>query len=551
MATATSASSIALSWTPALGTLSRADGTTLVTVVPNPDGSVPSGSYTDSGLQPGTNYSYSFSPSDTTFAAGSASATTPPVGSAPTPLPTPTPVPPPTGGGGGGGGGGVVPTPTPAPCKITLTADNETAHSIHLKWTQCSDSDFVSYKLYRSSDPNFTPGEGTHLDRGADETQQAKVEYTDSGLAPSTAYTYILVTGHAGTTTQTSTTDSTTDLDTPTIKFDGLARACAGAIGVDGVHSFTITGTASRDDGTGTGNTVLVTGTDFKLSFDANAGSTADKNAKFVTTDSNGNQILVNTLTAHTDDKGTFGVTVRGSDTITSAIKIKVQWTNAKGEDKDAGSQACDFVGEQSLRRYGIKDLNQGYDSDDGWDFDDLALQNEGDSTDATVYIKYQKDPNKDVDTNYFLVNGAPAPSEDTGDGQGGGPDGFVDDQEYAAATVRGRSPHVSVDQQIPLDDDGNWLPVSGHHLRVKIAEIVDVDYGSVSSSDFSNYVTLGSDPSQGLTVVGVTTDGDGKATVHLVAGPWINYCSSIKLQVVDDNQKSPSGVDDSTGWGN
>ena len=433
MATATSASSIALSWTPALGTLSRADGTTLVTVVPNPDGSVPSGSYTDSGLQPGTTYSYSFSPSDTTFASGSASATTPPVGAAPTPTPTPsitpTPVPPPTGGGGGGGGGGgVVPTPTPAPCKITLTADNETAHSIHLKWTKCSDSDFVSYKLYRSSDPNFTPDDSTHLDRGADETQQAKVEYTDTGLAPSTAYTYILVIGHAGTTTQASATDKTIDLDTPSIKFDGLARACAGGIGVDGVHSFTITGTATRDDGTGTGNTTLVTGTDFKLSFDANKGhdysgddpslwpkpdwTTDDiKKAKFVTGyDANGNPILDETLTVHTDSTtGQFSVTVVSSDIVSSDIKVKLKWTNSNGDDKDAGSQACDFAEAAAKRRFPNQyDPDEVYpEGDIGWLFHQSWLSYSGAETTGKIYLKFMIDPTVgDVDGNWKEVNG-------------------------------------------------------------------------------------------------------------------------------------------------
>lgn len=320
---------------------------------------------------------------------------------------------------------------------------------------------------------------------------------------------------------------------------DGKVRLCAGAI-VDDVHTATVP-IEAKISGESSANTSLT------FSFDTSGiDYTHCKLPKFI--DDDGNQVA--TLTRTTNAEGKTSIKVLSSDLV-SQPKIVAKWTNAQNKEVDVGEVTCDFVAEQSLRRFGIKSLNQGYDLDEGWDLNTLSLQYEGDTTDATIYLKYQKDPTKDVDTNYFLIGGAARASQDTGDGQGGAPDGFVDNDEAAVATIRGRSPHVPLQQRVPLDDDTNWLPVGGHHLRVRIAEIMDDNYSPVSLSDFHNYVVIVGDSAQGTGVVNVTTDSEGRATVHLTAGPWIKNCSSIRLEAIDNDQRSPSGVDDSTGWGN
>ena len=318
---------------------------------------------------------------------------------------------------------------------------------------------------------------------------------------------------------------------------NGKVRICAGAIN-DEVHTATVPVEAKLSSEP-SANTSLT------FSFDTSGiDYTHCKLPKFI--DDDGNQVA--TLTRITDAEGKTSIKVLSSDLI-SQPKIIAKWTNEQGDEVEVGNVTCDFAAAQSIRRYGIKDLDQGYKNrndeliDLGWDFDDLLMQEEGDTTDATVSMKFRKNPSDalhPIDQNYFLINGSPKPSLDTGDGLGGPPDGWVDDDEYDAGQIRGLAP------QPLLDDHDNWLPVAGHQLYVRIAAIEDLDYGPVDPADFAQYAVF---DSNGGNAISATTDSQGKAVVRLRAGPWIYWCRSIKLEAVNLTQKSWTGINASTGW--
>jgi len=281
----------------------------------------------------------------------------------------------------------------------------------------------------------------------------------------------------------------------PSVTFTGLARACAGGIGGDSVHSFTITGTAKRDDGTGTGHTALVTDTDFKLSFDNNRGhdyssddpslwpssnwTTAQmKKAKFVTT---GTPSQVENLTVHTGANGQFNVTVLSSDIVSNDINIHVKWRNANGEDVDAGIQACDFGKTESKRLFPhFSDPGE----DNGWIINFPDLYQPGDWTPAKVYLKFK-------------------------------PDTLTD------------------------DTPPNWRAANGHRVRMRIKEVQLRDGSTVSDpTAIQDYAVLTNvQPNQaqsGNTSFIMTTSGDGGAQVWLKAHDRIGDAVGVTLEPID-----------------
>lgn len=230
---------------------------------------------------------------------------------------------------------------------------------MQLSWSRCSDSDFRSYKIYRSTQAGFTPGNDTYISRGEAESAVGTLRYENTGLQPATTYYYILRTAHGGTTTDASATVTTTEQDVPAVTFEGLARSCAGGVSVDGVHDFSITGTARRGDGS------LATSTEFKLSFENNRGRI--NQARFVTTNANREQILVPALTVTTNNEGKFSIKVLSSDTVSSDIQVKVGWENPQRQMRDAEAKNCDFAASMSLRRFGLPNFRN--EPDTGWQF--------------------------------------------------------------------------------------------------------------------------------------------------------------------------------------
>jgi len=261
------------------------------------------------------------------------------------------------------------------------------------------------------------------------------------------------------------------------VSFDGLARACAGGIAVDGVHSFTITGTANKTDGS------LAPNTQFKLSFDGNKGHDYEdgrdkKTAKFVTVDANGVQQLVENYTTHSDDKGQFAVTVLSSDVISQDIKIKVKHTNAEGQDTDAGSQACNFAAAEGYRDFDDP-FNSDPDHDYGWLFNRAWLGGTGTTTTAKIYFK-------------FKIN------------NGGG------------------------------DLRRNWVPVNGHHINITVSKVILFD-GTTASSN-GRYVKVIATSSERIDANSVTI-GDGAATVLVKAGKKVSDAELILFDASDQSQ--------------
>ena len=296
---------------------------------------------------------------------------------------------------------------------------------------------------------------------------------------------------------------------------DQLARACAGGVAVDGVHDFTITGTAKLPNGA-----VAPAGTEFKLVFEGNKGhdysgddpalwpkanwTTEDmRKAKFVTVDANDNQKLVEELMVTTDENGEFPVHVLSSDIISSDIKIKVKSVSDDGGETEVGEKECDFAGALSLRRFGLIKFPE--ESDTGWLFGGVTspLSNSNSEeiiapsgvTLAKVYIKFRVDTTIAIDSNYFNLNGSP---------------------------------------RRPLSDDGNWQFVNGHKLRIQIAEVIPHD-GVEFSGTTSDYATLINSTDQPANSVEVVTAGDGAAQVKIQAGPMIRDAKEIILAYEDE----------------
>jgi hypothetical protein len=95
----------------------------------------------------------------------------------------------------------------------------------------------------------------------------------------------------------------------PDILFDKPARACAGGVAVDGVHSFTLVTTAKRPDGSVATNATL------NLSFENNRGHV--KRATFIPDESTGQTLIQGSngerMRVSTDSYGRFRLTVLSS----------------------------------------------------------------------------------------------------------------------------------------------------------------------------------------------------------------------------------------------
>lgn len=281
------------------------------------------------------------------------------------------------------------------------------------------------------------------------------------------------------------------------------ARSCAGGIGLDGVHDFTILATAKLSDGT-----IMPEHTPFKLSFENNKGHDYSgddaaiwpaewiaakqksqdatnpvpmdidkliKKAKFVTTDQNGNPKLVETLPVETDKQGQFTVHVLSSDIVSSDIKIKVKRTTAQGQEVDAGEQVCDFGEAVSYRRFDNW-IDPDEVEDDGWLFGLKWLNSEKNTTTAKVYLKFMIDSDKG-------------------------------------------------------DVNGNWKEINGHQVLINIS---DVESNSDTQSPNNDYAKILNAQSDGVLV---TTVGDGAATVQVQAGPKIDDVVTIWFDANDQSQ--------------
>ena len=277
------------------------------------------------------------------------------------------------------------------------------------------------------------------------------------------------------------------------VEFEGLARACAGGVAVDGVHDFTITGTAKKSDGT-----LVSEGTEFKLVFENNKGK--NKRATFVPDVTSGQALIPNTngeeMTVVTDAEGQFDLTVLSSDIISSDVKIKVKRVSEDGKEVEVGEKECEFARVFNLRRFGIT----GEDGDSGWKFDRaLLFEGRGDKSPAKFWIKFQENTEVEIDTNLFEDDGI--------------------------------TPKRS-------DDWDNWLPVNGHRLLVRITEVILLDGTSIEPSRFSDYITLLSDE-QGSPIEEVTTfsRADGSSQVWLKSGELITRCKLVTLTAYEMSQ--------------
>src|SRR5690606_9268706 len=118
-------------------------------------------------------------------------------------------------------------------------------------------------------------------------------------------------------------------------------------------------------------------------------------------------------------------------------------------------------------------------------------------TTPAKVYLKFQIDPSIPRDTNYFNSDGTP---------------------------------------RRPLNDDGNWKFVNGHHVTIRIDKITPQE-GATFDGTISDYATLLDANGQPTDEAQVITSSDGAAQVLVKAGPMIRDAKEVVLSVEDTTE--------------
>jgi formylglycine-generating enzyme required for sulfatase activity len=84
-------------------------------------------------------------------------------------------------------------TPGTAPTPSILAVDYVSTPEVDLSWSQCPDSDFDSYRLYRSDSPNIE-SDTTFAERIYTGTAVGNTVYTDTDVHPDSTYYYALMT---------------------------------------------------------------------------------------------------------------------------------------------------------------------------------------------------------------------------------------------------------------------------------------------------------------------------------------------------------------------
>lgn len=202
----------------------------------------------------------------------------------------------------------------------------------------------------------------------------------------------------------------------------------------------------------------------------------------------------VEVLSASTNGEGRVALWIKSGDLICQP-KLQVFRFFSDGSKSKVGEIECDFVAVQNYRRFGIV----GEDGDTGWKFDDeLLFDRRGNKVPAKLWLKIQKDPSIQIDTQYFESDG--------------------------------ETPRRPADWS-------NWQSVQQHDLQVVIGEIVLSSGTAVRPENFSDYVTLVTEGGMPVSEVEVRTERDGSAGTWLKAGALIGECKSIRLDAYELSQ--------------
>ena len=134
---------------------------------------------------------------------------------------------------------------------------------------------------------------------------------------------------------------------------------------------------------------------------------------------------------------------------------------------QDVASQNIESAKPESKRLFGIKDFNQDFVSDTGWEFSPSSFVTPAAATPQIItcrlYLRFRKDTNEAiVEKAYFIKNGT---KYTTLDANG---DGTVDDAEFDARDANGR-PDAPLWNSTEATPRQLWLPVDGHKLWVRI----------------------------------------------------------------------------------
>jgi hypothetical protein len=434
-----------------------------------------------------------------------------------------------------------------------LRFDGVTAIKARLVWdklpseyTSAPGFAFAGYDLFASSDGNFAP-DATPFWSSPDVNATS---HEVAGLSSNTRYFYKLRVRYSiGNPAQAKAPESNvvslkTARDTYKVTFAGDKRAAAGGRYLEGAaekqradeaHTATVSATIEKKAPNNT--LALQKDTLFRLRLSNNEGS---EGAQFITTDAAGAADYTSgPIEVSTNAQGQLSVRVLSSRKVGSATVVVQENTGTPEAPvwEDAADTGVEFAPAESKRLFGIKEWNQTYADDTGWEFSPTAF-----TTPATaapqvmtcrLYLRFRKDTNEAiVDRGYFIAGDQ---KFETLNANG---DATVSAAEFAAREASG-SPTAPLVNSTEAQPRRLWLPLNGHKLRVRIQSVgTTADDMMVASVPKSSRVAAFSNAAGEYAVVGA-----GDAVTYQVVRPALPEYLPVETRIISINGQSIEGV--------
>lgn len=439
----------------------------------------------------------------------------------------------------------------------TLSYDGVTTNAARLFWSKVPDDlaslpgfSFAAYDLYQSLDGNYpaNPTPTFHI------TNRAITEQALSGLSVNTRYFYKLVVRYSvGAPVVAKTPEATcnfkTARDTYTAVFSGDKRACAGGHYLDGAtekrredaaHMADVSLKITKKDPADATKTIDAANTVFRLKLDNNSGGEAPQ---LVVTQNNATT-YTSPIEFTSDAAGKFSFKVlssRKTGSATVVVQERIPVTPVQNPPtytwEDVKSTNLDFAKSESKRLFGIKDFNQKYDDDKGWEFTPTSFVTPATATPSIItcrlYLRFRKDNNDAiVEKAYFIKNGT---KYTTLDANG---DGTLTEAEYDARDANGK-PEAPLWNSTETTPRQLWLPVNGHKLKVRISGVGTTgDDKMVASAPKSSRVASFCDATGNWAVVGARD-----AITYQTTRPALPDYLPVETKTIIINGQSVAGV--------
>lgn len=354
------------------------------------------------------------------------------------------------------------------------------------------------------------------------------LEYSDSGLQPSTTYHYLLRVRLSDNTTLPDTRYSLTTRDAalPEVTFEDAPRLCAGHL-FDSLHQATVSGHVTQKADGGAVQPLALT--ELNLDFVNNVpdGTTSfppqsepvPRPAAFVVVDGEGNISEKSTLTVTTDDKGDFSCTVVSSSVVTTQIQVRAQWKDANNEYQEIGTVALDCAAVEARTAYNL--------NDNGWSFEPTLFGLPGQIMTARVRLMFCRDlDHRDQEESWAPVNGH---------------------QLRVAVGELGNTEQNGAPRRTPETlsfvnnkTEGYYIDERGEIIRVLGAVFYPLAPGAEIDPTTGNVMVPVTDTGSFSipTSVPTSTDEQGWATVYLKTGPLMPHMTRFELRVAEATQR-------------